>query len=312
MNILISGGTGFVGRFLIPALLKEGYAVTVLTRNKSEAAQKLGRDVKVFSWEELKFIKQDDVDVVINLAGENIGERYWTQKIKRKILDSRVQATRQLVAWILQAPHKKIHLYQASAVGIYGAYPGKASFSKKFIEEDVMETHHHYPDFLTEVGMKWEQETKKLSEAHFPVTIMRFGVVIKKNEGMMKKLFFPYYAGLGATLGSGEQALSWIHIDDLVAAILFLLKHPHCVGAYNLCAPECVSQQLFSKTFARRLKRPHFLALPAWVIQLGLGQMGKELLLSGQQVSPEKIMKEGFVFSYPALSLALQKEFEKQ
>lgn len=159
----------------------------------------------------------------------------------------------------------------------------------------------------------WLHSGKKLTKKGFamgmPVTLMRFGVVLKRGEGMLKKLQFPTQYGMGAVIGTGEQPLAWIDSNDLVHAILFLLEHPEITGPINLVAPECVSQKKFIKTLAQALKKPIFLRLPAWSIRFLFGQMGEELLLSGQTVAPQRLAEYQFKFKYPTLLAALTKEF---
>ena len=149
----------------------------------------------------------------------------------------------------------------------------------------------NHTDFLSEVGQAWEGATDPAMVKKHPVTLMRFAVVLKRHEGVLKKLELPFSLGLGSRLGDGNQAFTWIHIEDLVQAILFLVKHPEIVGPINLCAPECVSQKTFAASLAKTMHRPLLFSMPASLINLLFGQMGKELLLGGQNIYPERLQK---------------------
>jgi uncharacterized protein (TIGR01777 family) len=157
-----------------------------------------------------------------------------------------------------------------------------------------------------QVGVEWEAATQSASEAGIDVTLMRFGVVLKRGEGMLKKLELPFKLGLGSIVGSGKQILSWIHIDDLVSAIQFLIQHPEITGPVNICSPVAVTQQQFAVQLAAQLKRPLWMRMPAWSVKLLFGQMGDELLLSGQHVYPARLIDQGFKFAYPEIAAALQ------
>ncbi|EKD71034.1 MAG: hypothetical protein ACD_46C00291G0010 [uncultured bacterium] len=307
MKILIAGGTGFVGRYLIPALLQAQHSIIVLGRDKNKIANIFHQTVVAASWDELNTINPNEVDAVINLVGENIGDHRWTETIKNKIIQSRVDSTTRLVKWCASA-NKKPHLYNTSAVGIYGLQPINNTLPPAFSEEADI-PFGHPADFLSEVGQTWEWAAHSADEVQVPVTIMRFGVVLKRNEAVLKKLSMSFYIGLGGRVGSGKQAFTWIHIDDLVRAILFLLDHPDIVGPVNLCAPECVSQMDFAKTLAHVMHRPCIFSTPAWLLKLLFGQMADELLLNGQCAYSKRLLASGFTFLYPSLKSALQHEW---
>ncbi|MBI4356965.1 MAG: TIGR01777 family protein [Gammaproteobacteria bacterium] len=305
MRIILAGATGFVGRNLVPALLKEHHELVVIGRSANKIAKVFGPTVTPYSWNELDTLLPDSFDAIINLAGENIGESRWSDRIKKKIKDSRVHATQKLVAWAARAEQKKPHLYNTSAIGIYGRQPVEEKLPPPMTEAHKI--HWGHPsDFLSEVTQAWEEATKPAVSAGIPVTLMRFAVVLKRWEGVLKKLEPSFWFGLGSRLGSGCQPFSWIHIHDLVYAILFLLQHPEITGPVNLCAPECVTQKAFAKELARVMHRPLCLTMPAFVIKILFGQMGEELLLGGQNVIPERLKQLGFKFSYPTLASALR------
>ncbi|KTC92321.1 TIGR01777 family oxidoreductase [Legionella cincinnatiensis] len=308
MKIIVSGGSGLVGQTLIPKLLQCGHKVYVLGRNEKKVREIFSNTVHAITWDRLDTLNPDEFAVIINLAGEDITAHRWNTRVKEQLLSSRLKTTNQLVEWGISAKNKKPHLYNASAIGIYG-------LQKKQAQDDIIFTETsepiHFPEksFATQLVTQWEEAAKKGFAMGMPVTLMRFGVVLKRGEGMLKKLQFPTQYGMGAVIGTGEQPLAWIDSNDLVHAILFLLEHPEITGPINLVAPECVSQKKFIKTLAQALKKPIFLRLPAWSIRFLFGQMGEELLLSGQTVAPQRLAEYQFKFKYPTLLAALTKEF---
>jgi uncharacterized protein (TIGR01777 family) len=308
MKILICGATGFVGKSLIPALLANQHQVTAMGRDTSKIQSVFKNQVTALAWDQLNTLSPDDFDAVINLAGETIAESRWTDKVKAKIKESRVKATQAIVDWCLTAKQKKPHLYNASAIGTYGLQSVQKDLPTPLTEAKSI-AFGKPTDFLSEVGQAWESAADEAVNAGVPVTFLRFGVVLKRGEGMLKKLELPFICGLGSVLGTGQQAVTWVHIDDLVQAILFLLQHPAITGAVNICAPGCVSQAAFSAILAKTLHRPLFLTMPAWAVKILFGQMGEELLLGGQHIYPQRLWESGFVFTYPELAAALAHEW---
>lgn len=307
MKIIIAGGTGFVGRYLIAALLAEKNDVWVLSRDAKKVLNLFQNTVHILQWDHLQSLNANDFDAVINLAGQNIGECRWTAAVKKNIKDSRVTATRLLSEWCAKANNPP-HLYNASAIGVYGAQPIGVAIPTRLTEATEI-NFDSSTDFLSEVGRSWERALSSAIEADVPVTVMRFAPVLKRDEGMLKKLQPIFNIGLGGTLGSGMQACSWVHVDDLVNAIKFLLNHPQIVGPVNISAPECVAQKVFAENLAQVMHRPALLPTPAWVLRLRFGQMAEELLLSGQNMYPEKLLANGFSFLYPTLAAALRHDW---
>lgn len=310
MKIVVCGATGFIGRYLIPALLNEQHQILVIGRNTEKAKSIFKQTVDYLNWEQLDQASPDTFDAIINLAGEIISDHRWTPSVKQKIIQSRVESTKKIISWCLKSKNKKPHIYNASAIGIYGLQNTQDDLPAPFTEaHDISLTNPS--DFLSEVGQAWESAATPAIKSGFPVTFMRFGVVLKRNEGILKKLEIPFTFGLGSILGNGNQAFTWIDIDDLIRAILFLLNHPDITGAVNLCSPHCVSQKEFAKTLADVMHRPLFLKMPASMIKILFGQMGDELLLSGQHVYPERLQQLGFEFLYPDLNSALMHEWKR-
>jgi hypothetical protein len=301
MRVLVAGGTGFVGRYLIPALKQSGHQVVVLGRSVEKIQACFGRDMPALTWLQLNQASPDEFDAVINLTGENIGEKRWNDKRRELILKSRVEATTILVDFCLRAEKTPPHLYNTSAIGIYGVH---RETSQVLAEQDALKTPQ---DFLSRVALAWEAAAARGERAGLKVTIMRFGVVLKSGEGMLKPLLPAFKLGLGSVLGDGSQFLSWISIHDLVRAILFLLEHPNLCGPFNLCAPEAVTQRQFAQSLARYLNRPLFLRLPRWFLLAAFGQMGEELLLGSQRVCPARLLAMNFQFVTPGLTLTTWK-----
>jgi uncharacterized protein (TIGR01777 family) len=194
----------------------------------------------------------------------------------------------------------------ANAVGIYGLQQRDDLTS---FDEDSVIDYHTPRDFLNEIGIRWQMALQPAIDYGMPVTSTRFGVVLQKGQGMLQKLLPSFTLGLGSIIGDGQQTLSWIHIEDVVAGIQFLLRNPTLTGAVNLTAPNPVSQLQFARVLAKCLHRPLFLHLPARVIHWIFGEMGDCLLLQGQRVLPKRLLAAGYTFKYPDLVSALQHEF---
>ncbi len=300
MKLLIAGGTGFIGQHAIHHLQKN-HQITVLTRDVKKAKALLPK-INAISWQDntLKSV-MGNMDAVINLVGENIGEKRWSQSVKETILNSRSHTTAMLCSLIIElTKHDRPRLLNASAIGVYGLQPDITSQNNHTYEENSA-LPNPPSDFLSEVGQAWEKPLMEASE--LDVVIMRFGVVLHSSGGMLKKVSLPFKLGFGGRIGSGEQPFSWIALDDVVALIANLLDNPEQTGVFNFVAPEVVTQQVFARTFAAFLNRPCFIPMPAFIVKLLFGQMGNELLLQGQSVRTERL--KDFPFKYPSLEKAL-------
>lgn len=293
MKILIAGGTGFIGKALVRALLERGDEVIVLGRAIPKIKFCFGDSVQAWSFKELETTKTT-VDVVINLAGETL-VGFWTKKKKAKIIDSRVGVTKRLVAFCTrQIKHTPVRLFQASAVGIYGIEGRKTYYENTDLPLPA--------DFLSQVARVWEEAANVAIAQHVPTVVMRFGPVFDLNGGMLEYMLPMFNAGFGAVLGSGEQKISWITRVDLVKAIVFLLDHPELNGVFNFVAKEPVSQRELARLFANYLNRPLWLKIPRFLIYLFLGQMGDTLLFGSQIVEPYRLLDAGFEFDNPNLN----------
>ncbi|OXS14244.1 TIGR01777 family protein [Zobellella denitrificans] len=293
MKILITGGTGFIGHRLM-SHLRTHHQITVLSRSPNKVYQRLGHDVEALaSLQNLDNL--DAFDAVINLAGEPIADKRWSPAQKDIICQSRWQITRQLVDKLKAGSRPPRVLISGSAVGYYGRQ-GDA-----LVDEDS----HPHPEFSHEVCARWEELAMAAASEQTRVCLIRLGVVLGAEGGALRKMLPSYRLGLGGPIGSGKQYLSWIHIEDVVNLLLFLLEHEECSGAFNATAPEPVTNELFSRTLARVLGKPHFARVPAWAMRLLFGEMA-ELLLTGQRVMPVRLQQAGFHFRYPTLDKALK------
>jgi uncharacterized protein (TIGR01777 family) len=202
----------------------------------------------------------------------------------------------------------KPHFICANAVGIYG---NQDNGDDTVLDEESPIDVEHPRDFMSEIGVRWQQALQPAIDYGLKVTTTRFGVVIGKGEGILKKLTPSFYMGLGSILGDGNQMMSWVHIDDVVGAILFLLNHPDLTGPFNLTSPHPVTQAEFAKVLATTMHRPLLLKMPAFMVRVLFGEMGDCLLLKGQRVVPNRLIKLGYEFQYPNLVDALRHEYDQ-
>lgn len=310
--VLVTGASGFIGKLLVRALMEDGQHVTVLTRHPEKTARKFDDTVTcIASLDELPATQR--VDVIINLAGARILGWRWSAARKRVLRLSRIGTTQKLVSWIAQAVHKPRLLLSASAIGYYGIQAREDTALLK--EADPPQA-----IFMSELCQEWEAAAHAASRHGVQVKCMRFGLVLGK-EGALPMMMLPIRLGLGGPLGDGRQALSWIHIEDLLRAIAHLWKMPtrpqardsqsdtqDAIETYNFTAPEVVTQAVFSTTAAHLIHRPCFFPTPAILMRLLLGEQA-DLLLEGQRVSSARLQASGFAFTYPDLRSALENIF---
>lgn len=296
MKIIIAGGTGFVGRYLTAQLQQRGDKVAIISRDKNKIKKIYADSVEGLHWRDLNSQQLKQYDAIINLAGENINKIRWTKKFKQEIVESRIFATRTLATLCAELGNAAPRILNANAVGIYGTtgcYPQQPIP----VDENWQVPFSNPQDYLSDVAMQWEKALTPAVEKNIQVTVMRFGVVLKNNEGMLRKLAIPVKLGLAGKLGSGKQWLSWIHINDLTAAIIFLLDHPNITGPINLTHPIPVTQADFIHAMTQHYHRPCIFNMPRWLVKCLFGEMGEVLLLGGQKVVPTKLESYGFKFS---------------
>lgn len=301
VNILIAGASGLIGQELIQGMRKE-HQFTVLGRHTETLRQVFHNEVISVSWDELPDLDAREFDAVINLCGLNIAASRWSPKVKENIINSRTQTNQALVQWILKQDARP-HIYSANAVGIYGLQD--ADDTHVFNEDSPIDSSHP-KDFLSEVGIRWQQSLQEAEDAGLAVTTTRFGVVLKKGKGFLGKLYPSFICGLGSVIGNGRQMLSWVDSDDVVNAYRFLLSHPEMVGPVNITSPNPCSQKVFARSFAKALHRPLLLTTPAFMIRLMFGEMGEYLINRGQKVVPKRLLEAGFEFKWPDIQTALE------
>lgn len=292
MKILMTGGTGLIGREFIDRFKGE-HRFTVVSRTPSKAKSLLGTDIDVVgSVTEIQDIGV--FDAVINLAGEPIADKRWTDTQKEKICKSRWDITANLVEKINASEQPPKVFISGSAIGYYGNQGDKV----------VSENTTPNKEFTHELCKKWEDIANSVENEITRVVALRTGVVLTSEGGALDKMALPFKLGVGGTLGSGCQYLSWIHLDDMVNAIAFLLTNEGCAGPFNLTAPEPVTNSHFSKTLAKVLHRPCLFNVPSFVMTIVMGE-ASTMILEGQRVMPHNLLNMGFHFKYSGLNEAL-------
>lgn len=311
MHILIAGGTGFIGKAFVNHRLKKGDSITVLGRNigKIKRAFSALPSLNVMSWNELNAEGSKALlhfDVIINLCGENIA-RFWSEKVKQHLIDSRVIPTRTLATLCSQLGKNAPLLINANGIGIYGFQKSLPDDLAPPMDEDTPIDEKQQTNFLSTLGCQWENATMIAQKSGCRVVLARFGVVLAKDALMLKGLRIPFLFGLGGSFGSGEQAFGWIALEDLLLALDFVIEHKSLNGPINFVSPNTVKQKEFAKTFARSLHRPCFLKYPESILRVLLfnNQMLDEIILNGQHIIPKRLLESGFKFQYPDLQTAL-------
>ena len=294
MKIFVSGGTGFVGTSLARYFLDMGH--TVMATGASSAHTSISHEnfrymsadtTEKGPWQDLL----KDVDALINLAGRTIFNR-WSERYKKQIYNSRILTTRNLVE--AMPDDKEVVLCSTSAVGYYGDRA----------EEILTEEAFPGNDFLATVSIDWEKEAFLAEKKGARVAVMRFGVVLGKNGGALAKMIPAFRSFAGGPIGSGEQWFPWIHLEDLISAVMFIIKNQDIKGPVNFCAPNPVRNRDFAKALGRILSRPSFMRAPSFMIRTLMGEMGS-IVMSSQRVVPDKLLKNGFEFQYPDVEKAL-------
>jgi uncharacterized protein (TIGR01777 family) len=288
MRVAVSGGSGFIGQSLVRRLLQRSDEVLVLSRNPEKV--RLGRGIP---WSAVDEAAGEGVG--INLAGENVGGGRWTAERKRRILESRLQATTALVDAMRRAADKRRTFISASAVGYYGLRG----------DEIIDESSPGGSGFLAEVTRQWEEAAHR-ADGIARVVILRFGVVFGLNGGALEKMLLPFRLGVGGPIGNGRQWMSWVDLEDVLRSIEWAIDRPEAKGTYNITAPEPVRNRDFANTLGRVLHRPSLMPTPGFALRLIFGEMAGEVLLGGQRVVPSRATAEGFRFNYPTLEASLR------
>lgn len=289
MNILITGGTGLIGQALVN-ILKQKHQLSILTRQP----EKHNNHSNLLYLSDFSSLDFSDFDAVINLAGEPIVDKRWSDQQKDVLCHSRWDLTQDLVDKIDKADRETpIRFISGSAVGYHGRQDHRP----------INESYNSpYPEFSHLLCQRWEQIAQSTDNAS--IAILRTGIVLSPQGGALKKMLLPFKLGGGGPIASGLQMMSWIHIDDMVNGIIFLLDNPNLEGPFHLTAPEPVTNREFSQTLAKTLHRPCLLPMPEFVLRFAMGEMA-DLLVYGQNAIPQRLLDSGFEFQYPKLKGAL-------
>ena len=292
MHILLTGGTGLIGRQLCQHWLGQGHRLTVWSRHPEEVAALCGAEVLgVARLEEVIGV----VDAVVNLAGAAIADRPWTHKRKALLWSSRIGLTETLLAWLEGLAQKPAVLISGSAVGWYGDGGERELTEASGPVQD---------DFPSQLCIAWEETAQRAEALGMRVVLVRTGLVLAAEGGFLSRLLLPFKLTLGGPIGNGRQWMPWVHIKDQIALIDFLLHKVDASGPYNACAPHPVRNREFAKTLGQVLHRPAFMPMPAFALKVGLGELSG-LLLGGQKAIPERLMAAGFTFQFTELHTAL-------
>lgn len=295
MKIVVAGGSGFIGQTLTQLLLAEGHSVVILTRKERKSSGK----IEFVRWLDEGASPEKEIrhaDAFINLAGVSINDGRWSKSHQKQIYESRMTATDELFRIISLLQEKPSVLVNASAIGIY------PSSKNAIYTENSLET---ATDFLGRTVQDWENKAQQVERDSIRAVFMRFGVVLGKEEGALPLMAMPYRLFVGGKVGSGDQWVSWVHVTDVVRAILYAITSDHLSGPINVTAPNPLRMNEFGKSIGSVLHRPHWLPVPSFAMKMVLGQKSA-LVLEGQHVIPQVLQENGFEFKFPTLRLALE------
>lgn len=304
MRVIISGGTGLIGRQLAASLVKDGHQAIALSRDPQRRQEQMPDGVQLVAWDaqspqgwgELA----DGADAIVNLVGENLSARPWSPAQKRRIRESRLNGGKALVEAVRQAKNKPKVLIQSSGANYYGPCG----------DEIITEEHPAGSDFLSQVCVDWENSTAEVEKMGVRRAIIRSGIVLDKKEGALPRFLLQYRLFAGGPLGNGRQWLSWIHPQDAVNAIRFLIDNPEASGAFNMASPNPKTNRDFGKAIGRVLHRPALIPVPAFAIKLVFGEMSI-VVLKGQRLVPQRLVEMGFQFSHPEIQEAVKDVISK-
>ncbi len=299
MRTLITGATGFVGKYVIQALRKKGHEISILTRNPKSTNKIVNFPCNIYKWDpEKDFIPKqafNNVGAIIHLAGENIAGGRWTKSKKEKIKRSRVLITKNLMKQVITLKQKPKVIVSASAIGFYG------DNGDSFIDESSPPG----IGFLSKLCQSWEKATLPLAQHEIRTVALRIGMVLGHGGGAIKRILPPFRFALGGRLGTGTQWMSWIHVEDLANLFVYSIENTNLNGIYNAVSLSPVTNSDFTKTLSRVINQPADLPVPALALKLIFGEMS-QILLNSQRVSNKKIMQTGFRYKYNELEIALE------
>lgn len=294
MNILITGGTGFIGKELRETLLKTGNNLVIITRNPKKYEDESASNQRFISWDDDLVSEIENADAVINLAGENLFGQRWNEQVKESIYNSRIDSTRSLVKAMGAAEKKPSVFISASASGIYGDQ------GDKILTEEFEAAN----DFLAKVCKDWEEESQKAGELGVRVVNPRIGIVLEEGGGALEKMIPPFKFFVGGPIGDGKQYMSWIHRSDLVKALIFPIDNEKLEGAYNVCSPNPATMNEVADTLGDVMNRPSFFRVPKFALDIVLGEAAQPITGS-IRMQPKKLQVTGFEFRFEELEEAL-------
>lgn len=286
MHILITGGTGLIGAHLIPMLLNRGHQITVVSRHPDTARKQFEGNIRL--WSDLNQQQTlNGIDAIINLAGEPIASKRWSRRQKRRLCESRWQITDRLVSLIKASDTPPATLISASAAGYYG------DTREQYCTEDD----NGSDGFTHQLCARWEALALNAASEHTRVCLLRTGIVLSRNGGALKKMILPFRLGCGGPISNGRQYMAWIHLDDAISAISWLLNNSDLTGPFNLVAPAPIRNQQFAILLGAIMHRPVWLRIPGTIIRLIMGEMST-LLLDSQNLHPQRLENSGFQFQW--------------
>lgn len=294
MNILITGGTGFIGKELRETLLKAGNNLVIITRNPKKYEDESASNQRFISWDDDLASEMENADLVINLAGENLFGQRWNEQVKESIYSSRIDSTRSLVEAMRSAEKKPSVFISASASGIYGDQ-GDTILTEEFEVAN---------DFLASVCKDWEEESQKATKLGVRVVNPRIGIVLEEGGGALEKMIPPFKFFVGGPIGDGKQYMSWIHRSDLVKALVFPIENEKLDGAYNVCSPNPATMNEVAETLGDVMNRPSFFRVPKFALDIVLGEAAQPITGS-IRMQPKKLQVTGFEFRFEELEEAL-------
>lgn len=303
---LIAGGTGFIGQSLVSHWLKQGHTIFVLSRSQDKVERIFSKNVIPLVWSNWEKEAQSllpDIEVIVNVCGENIAEKRWTNDRKKVLLESRVAPTQAIAKACITLKDKSPRWLNASGIGTYGR-----SVNHHIVFDEQSALPEKNLDFLVKLASEWEAPVKRAITQGISAVMMRFGAVLSKNGGVLKQLLPLYKMGLGGLMGNGQQPFPWIAMSDLLAAIDFLIEHPSITGPVNFVSPEMINQKQWAKALGHYLNRPTFFWMPATVLRCIFGEMADAMLLNGPWAVPEVLSTHKFKFNCSKIEEALEHE----
>jgi len=295
MRVLITGASGLIGKALQKSFAEKGYDMLLAGRGEPKNPNEIQWSVDE-GFHEADLSRLEGLDAVIHLAGEGIAGLRWTDEKKKAIRDSRVQGTHNLVKTLADLKQKPKVFIAGSAMGFYGDRG----------DEVVTETSKPGDNFLAEVAKDWEMESRRAEDSGIRTVLLRTAIVLSKDGGALASMLTPFKFGVGGVVGSGQQWMSWVSLDDVVGIVNFALENENLRGAVNVASPNPVTNEEFTKTLGEVLYRPTFLPLPEFAVSLVFGEMGDALLLNSTRVEPKRLQEAGYQFKFPDLKPAFE------